>query len=67
MSAREVAEIDSIRLRVEPYAAELSAEALRGPERPQLLQTVERAEGVEMTIRTPPRLYAPVKEPLRAA
>ena len=41
VSAREVAEIDSVRLRVEPYAAELSAEALRGPERPQLLQTVE--------------------------
>ncbi|MFF6787074.1 FCD domain-containing protein [Streptomyces sp. NPDC012510] len=41
VSAQEVAEIDSVRLRVEPYAAELSAEALRGPERPQLLQTVE--------------------------
>jgi DNA-binding GntR family transcriptional regulator len=41
VSAREVAEIDSVRLHVEPYAAELSAEALRGPERPQLLQTVE--------------------------
>ncbi|NGO44330.1 GntR family transcriptional regulator [Streptomyces ureilyticus] len=41
VSALEVAEIDSVRLRVEPYAAELSAEALRGPERPQLLQTVE--------------------------
>ena len=41
VSAREVAEIDSVRLRLEPYAAELSAEALRGPERPQLLQTVE--------------------------
>jgi DNA-binding GntR family transcriptional regulator len=41
VSARDVAEIASVRLRVEPYAAELSAEALRGPERPQLLQTVE--------------------------
>ncbi|WP_326597101.1 GntR family transcriptional regulator [Streptomyces sp. NBC_01803] len=41
VSAREVAEIASVRLRVEPYAAELSAEALRGPERPQLMQTVE--------------------------
>ncbi|MFD6171597.1 GntR family transcriptional regulator [Streptomyces coeruleorubidus] len=41
VSAREVAEIASVRLRVEPYAAELSAEALRGTERPQLMQTVE--------------------------
>ncbi|MFC4463707.1 GntR family transcriptional regulator [Streptomyces xiangluensis] len=41
VSPRDVAEIDSVRLRVEPYAAELSAEALRGPERPQLMQTVE--------------------------
>ncbi|NGO42688.1 GntR family transcriptional regulator [Streptomyces ureilyticus] len=41
VSARDVAEIASIRLRVEPYAAELSAEALRGPERPRLMQTVE--------------------------
>ncbi|MDX3641088.1 GntR family transcriptional regulator [Streptomyces sp. MB09-02B] len=41
VSPREVAEIDSVRLHVEPYAAELSAEALRGPERPQLLRTVE--------------------------
>jgi DNA-binding GntR family transcriptional regulator len=41
VSPRDVAEIASVRLRVEPYAAELSAEALRGPERPQLMQTVE--------------------------
>ncbi|MDK1344001.1 GntR family transcriptional regulator [Streptomyces sp. 378] len=41
VSAHEIAEIDSVRLRVEPYAAELSAAALRGPERPRLLQTVE--------------------------
>ncbi|MFF5516434.1 GntR family transcriptional regulator [Streptomyces coeruleorubidus] len=41
VSAREVAEIASVRLRVEPYAAELSAQALRGTERPQLMQTVE--------------------------
>ncbi|OUD01151.1 GntR family transcriptional regulator [Streptomyces swartbergensis] len=41
VSAREVAEIASVRLRVEPYAAELSAEALRGAERPQLMQTIE--------------------------
>ncbi|MDX3133223.1 GntR family transcriptional regulator [Streptomyces europaeiscabiei] len=41
VSARDVAEIASVRLRVEPYAAELSAEALRGPERRQLMQTVE--------------------------
>jgi DNA-binding GntR family transcriptional regulator len=41
VSPRDVAEIASVRLRVEPYAAELSAEALRGSERPQLMQTVE--------------------------
>lgn len=41
VSAQDVAEIDAIRLLVEPYAAELSAEALRGAERPRLLQTVE--------------------------
>jgi DNA-binding GntR family transcriptional regulator len=41
VSAQDVAEIDSIRLLVEPYAAELSAEALRGSERSRLLQTVE--------------------------
>ncbi len=41
VSPREVAEIASIRLLVEPYAAELSAESLRGPERPGLMQTIE--------------------------
>jgi DNA-binding GntR family transcriptional regulator len=41
VSARDVAEIASIRLRVEPYAGELSMEALRGPERPRLLRTLE--------------------------
>jgi DNA-binding GntR family transcriptional regulator len=41
VSARDVAEIASVRLRVEPFAAELAAEALVGHARPQLLQTVE--------------------------
>jgi DNA-binding GntR family transcriptional regulator len=41
VSAQDVAEIDSIRLLVEPYAAELAFEALRGPERSRLLQTTE--------------------------
>ena len=41
VSAHDIAEIASVRLRVEPYAAELSAEALRGPERPQLMHIVE--------------------------
>lgn len=41
VSAREVAEIASIRALVEPYAAELSAETLRGAERPRLTQTIE--------------------------
>ena len=41
VSAEDVAEIASIRLLVEPYAAELSAEALRGPQRATLMQTVE--------------------------
>jgi DNA-binding GntR family transcriptional regulator len=41
VSAREVAEIASIRALVEPYAAELSIETLRGPERPRLTQTIE--------------------------
>ncbi len=39
VSAQDVAEITSIRLLVEPYAAELSLEALRGPERPRLMKT----------------------------
>ncbi len=41
VSDREVAEIAAIRVLVEPYAAELSAETLRGPERDRLMQTVE--------------------------
>ncbi len=41
VSAREVAEIASIRILVEPYAAELSAPTLRGPERLRLKQTIE--------------------------
>ena len=41
VSAQDVAEIASIRLRVEPYAGELSMEALRGQQRPLLMQTVE--------------------------
>ena len=44
VSAREVAEIASIRLLVEPYAAELSAEALRGPGRPELLRAIEELD-----------------------
>ncbi len=41
VSAREIAEIASIRLLVEPYAGELAIEAFRGPERPRLTQTIE--------------------------
>ena len=41
VSAQDVAEIASVRALVEPYAAELSSEALRGPERPRLMQIVE--------------------------
>ena len=41
VSAQDVAEIASIRLRVEPYAGELSMEALRGQQRPLLMQTIE--------------------------
>ena len=41
VGARDVAEIASIRLLVEPYAAELALEALRGPEQPRLTQTIE--------------------------
>ena len=41
VSGQDVAEIASIRLLVEPYAAELSREALRGPEKPSLMHTVE--------------------------
>lgn len=41
VSGRDVAEIASIRLRVEPLAGELSMEALRGPERTLLMSTLE--------------------------
>ncbi len=41
VSPQEVAEIASIRLLVEPYAGELALDALRGPERPALTQTIE--------------------------
>jgi DNA-binding GntR family transcriptional regulator len=41
VSAAEVAEIASVRLRVEPYAGELSMEALRGDARPTLVRTLE--------------------------
>ena len=42
VSAQDVAEIASIRLLVEPYAAELALEALRGPEQARLTQTIEQ-------------------------
>ena len=42
VSSHEIAEIASIRLLVEPYAAELALEALRGPERHRLTQTIEQ-------------------------
>lgn len=41
VSARDVAEMASIRILVEPYAAELSAPTLRSSERPRLKQTIE--------------------------
>jgi DNA-binding GntR family transcriptional regulator len=41
VSAEDVAEIASTRLCVEPYAGKLSMEALRGPARPTLMQTIE--------------------------
>ncbi len=41
VSAKEVAEIASIRLLVEPYAAELAAPTLRNAERLRLKQTIE--------------------------
>ncbi|MFP3459723.1 GntR family transcriptional regulator [Arthrobacter globiformis] len=41
VSARDVAEIAAIRVLVEPYAAELSAPMLRGPEQLRLKQTIE--------------------------
>ena len=41
VSAEEVAEIASIRLLVEPYAGELSAEALHGSHRATMTETIE--------------------------
>jgi DNA-binding GntR family transcriptional regulator len=41
VSARDVAEMASVRLRVEPLAGELSMETLRGTERPTLMRTIE--------------------------
>lgn len=41
VSAQDVAEIASVRALVEPYAAELSSETLKGPERPRLMQIIE--------------------------
>jgi DNA-binding GntR family transcriptional regulator len=41
VGAQEIAEIASVRLLVEPYAAELAMEALRGPERARLTQAIE--------------------------
>ncbi|NGY62355.1 GntR family transcriptional regulator [Lentzea sp. NEAU-D13] len=45
VSAQDVAEIDAIRLLVEPYAAELAIDALRGREKAALLQTVDDLRG----------------------
>lgn len=41
VSAETVAEIASVRFLVEPYAAELSAETLRGPEKARLNQAIK--------------------------
>jgi len=41
VSAQDVAEIASIRLRVEPLAGELAMETLRGRERPILMRTID--------------------------
>lgn len=41
VSSDEIAEIASIRLLVEPFAAELALEALRGSERHRLTETIE--------------------------
>jgi DNA-binding GntR family transcriptional regulator len=41
VSAQDVAEIASVRLHVEPFAGELSMDALRGHARPTLLRTIE--------------------------
>jgi hypothetical protein len=40
VSARDVAEIASIRVRVEPDAGDLSLETLGGPERPRSMRTL---------------------------
>ncbi|HKU12434.1 MAG TPA: GntR family transcriptional regulator [Sinomonas sp.] len=45
VSAQDVAEIASVRALVEPYAAELSSEALRGSERPRLMQIIKELHG----------------------
>lgn len=44
VGAEEVAEIASVRLLVEPYAGELALEALRGPGRSRLTQTLADLE-----------------------
>jgi DNA-binding GntR family transcriptional regulator len=41
VSAETIAEIASVRFLVEPYAAELSAETLRGPQKARLNQTIK--------------------------
>jgi DNA-binding GntR family transcriptional regulator len=41
VSAHDIAEIASVRMLVEPYAGELALEALRGPERARLDETME--------------------------
>src|SRR5215218_5276749 len=41
VSADDIAEIASVRLLVEPYVGELSAEALRGADRPRLTEAIE--------------------------
>jgi DNA-binding GntR family transcriptional regulator len=45
VSARDIAEIASIRVLVEPHAAELSGPRLRGAERPRLQQTIKELHG----------------------
>ena len=54
VSAQDVAEIASIRLLVEPYAAELALEALRGPERPTMMRTIEDFTGRQRTTTSRP-------------
>lgn len=58
VSARDVAEIASIRLLVEPYAAELSAATLRGTERLRLKQTIEELYRATDTNDTPASIDA---------